>query len=251
MRKTLLLLATLAALAVACDGGAPDPTAREISAAELAAMVLPLDELGSAYAGFERDDDSGFVSNEDRIDEAIDREDEEGDLERYGRVTGYLESYSCLGPLLEEGGVFVISTSVGLYEDSDGASGDLNDEVKDVRDTQGTPDNGVTAEAPEEFDPDEFGDESVALVLTLADEVFQDRTFHVTLVGFRRGRLTGSVIIVSRFDYEGVWEVAAGVARKLDERMQLVLRGEVARSPQTTPEVVDDPDRCAGPFWLD
>ena len=226
MRKLLPLLATLAAVAIACDGnGVPDPTARDISDAELAAMVLPLEELGSAYADFERDDDSGFQSNEDKIDDAFDEEDEEGDVERYGRVTGYEESYTSVEGLLEEG-VFIIGTMVALYEDSDGASGDLKDEVNDSKDAEGTTDEGVTVGDVEEFDPDDFGDESVGLVLALSGEALGDLTFYGTLVAFRRGRIIGSVVI-ARFDDEDVRDEATELARKLDERVQAVLRGEV------------------------
>ena len=227
-KPLLLLLATLAAVAVACDGsGAPDPTAREISDAELAAMVLPLEELGSAYAGFELDVlQSGVVSNEDVIGDAFDEEDEEGDIERYGRVTGHAESYSPIEARLEVEGVLVIGTNVSLYEDSDGASGDLNDEAKDAKEGEGLTKDGVTAGGVEEFDPGDFGDESVGLVVTLSDEAVQTFTFYGTVVAFRRGRLSGSVFIV-RFDDRDVREEVSGLARKLDERIQAVLRGEV------------------------
>ena len=236
MWKLLLVPLFLAALAIiACGGGKADLTAREITDEELSLMVLPLAELGSQYADFEFDEDeSGFQSNDDQIEDAFDEDDEAEDIERFGRLNGYADVYSSRAAAIDAEGVFFIGTSVSLYENTDGASGDLKDEVEDSRRQIGKTSDDVTLEDAEEFEADGIGDESAGLVLTLSVLGDEKLTFYGTLVGFRRGRLIGSSIIAS-FDDENVREEAAVLARKLDERILAALRGEVTLLPKPTP----------------
>jgi len=240
MWKLLLVPLFLAVLAIiACGGGKADLTAREITDEELSLMVLPLAELGSQYADFEFDEDeSGFQSNDDQIEDAFDEDDEAEDIERFGRLNGYADVYSSLAAVTDAEGVFFIGTSVSLYENTDGASGDLEDEVEDSRREIGmTTSDDVTLENAEEFEAEGIGDESVGLILTLSVSGDEKLTFYGTLVGFRRGRLIGSSII-ARFDDEDVQEEAALLARKLDQRISAALQGEVTPTvahPTLTP----------------
>ena len=236
MTKFLSVPPFLFALSViACGGGQGDLTAREITNDELSLMVLSLAELGPQYADFEFDEDeSGFQSNDDQIEDAFDDDDEAEDLERFGRLNGYADVYSSVAAVIDAEGVFFIGTSVSLYENTDGASGDLKDEVEDSRRQIGMTSDDVTLEDAEEFQADGIGDESAGLVLTLSVVGDEKLTFYGTLVGFRRGRLIGSSIIAT-FDDENVREEASVLARKLDERILAALRGEVTLLPKPTP----------------
>ena len=233
MRTLLLLPLLLATLVLACTGSTTDLNDREISDGELVAMMLPQADLGPAYAELELDDDSGFQSNEDVVKDANDKEDAAEDIERYRRVTGYGQAFTSLEAFSNREGVFVIATIVSLYEDADGASGDLLDNVDDAKRAVGTTVYSVTVEDAEEFTLDGIGDESAGLLGTLSsDAEFDYITFHSTVVMFRRGRLIGVVSTV-RGDEEDVREEVAELARKLDERILAVLRGEI--EPQATP----------------
>ncbi len=250
MRKLLVLplSALLLVLGFGC-GGESDPTDREITDAELVAMVLPQEELGSDYADFELDEDSGFGSNEDRIEDSWDEEDEAEDVERFGRTKGYRESYSSFAALLRGEGPCLIGTSVALYEDADGAGGDLNDDVEDRKKAVGTVDEDVTLEDAEEFEPDRVADEAAGLEMALSFADGDGTTMHGTVLGFRRGRLIGSVII-ARFDEQDVREEAEELARKLDERIQAVLRGEIEPEGTPTPEPTLSPGAEVAPSSL-
>ncbi|MEE9278428.1 MAG: hypothetical protein V3V06_08455, partial [Dehalococcoidia bacterium] len=160
------------------------------------------------------------------------------DLERFGRLSGYADVYSSLAAVIDAEGVFFIGTSVSLYENTDGASGDLKDEVEDSRRQIGMTSDDVTLEDAEEFEVDGIGDESAGLVLTLSVSGDEKLTFYGTLVGFRRGRLIGSSII-ARFDDEDAQEEAAALAGKLDERILAALRGEVTPLPKPTPTALE------------
>ncbi len=248
MRKLLFVPPILVSLAVvACGGGQTDLSARDITDEELSLMVLSLTELGPQYADFEFDEDeSGFRSNEDAIDDAFDPDDEEEDIKRFGRLKGYADIYSSLAALIDAEGVFFIGTSVSLYETTDGASGDLRDEVDDSMGQIGTVSDNVTLEDAAEFEADGIGDGSAGLVLTLSVSGDQKLTFYGTLVGFQRGRLIGSSII-ARFDDEDVRDEAAALAGKLDERILAALRGEVTPTPRPTPEPTPTLDSAPTP----
>ena len=231
MRKLLVILALLAAVASACGGGdgdTKDLTGREIADEELSMMALPLSELGPQYADFAlQEDGSGFRSNEERIDEDLDSEDEAEDVQRFGRVNGYIESYSFPGALSQEEGPFGIEMRVTLYEDAGGASEDLFNDAEDAKRQVGTGDESLRLEDAAAFDPDGIGDESVGLMMTFSVSGGQDRKLYETLVGFRQGRLLGSFVIL-RWDDEDVREEAATAAHKLNERILAVLQEEAA-----------------------
>jgi len=237
MRRLCMVLVALALpLLSACGGGGPsDPTAREITDEQLSLMVLPLSDLGSQYADFELDEEeSGFHSNEQAVEDALDKEDEARDVEQFGQVNSYEEQYLSSGAFLEGEGPALIGTQVYLHEEADGASGDLRDSVEDAKRQVGKSKEGVAFESLEEFDAADIADESAAYnfraATTSGDE---NATFHGTAVGFRRGRIIGGAIIL-RLDDQDVREEVTAIARKLDERILAVLRGEVEQ-PASAP----------------
>ena len=66
----------------------------EITKAQLAAMVLPVDQLGEGVAALEVDDDVGVVENRQAADDSLDPDDTGKSLRNDGRLTGYKLSYS-------------------------------------------------------------------------------------------------------------------------------------------------------------
>jgi hypothetical protein len=244
MSKLLLPFALLMAVAVACNGGGgpADLTDREITDEELALMVLPQSELGPEYADFELDEEeSGFNTNESEIEDAFDPEDEAADVERFGRVKGYGEEYSAFDAVLEGQGVYLIATDVDLFEDADGASGEFRDTVEDAKGQVGETNEGATLESAEEFDAGEIADEAAGYAFRATTSADEDGvTLYGTTVGFRRGRIIGSSVII-RLDDQDVQEEATALARKLDERIQAVLRGEVEAEPTAAPAPSGEP----------
>jgi hypothetical protein len=235
MRHLFTVLAALALLsASACGGGGQaDLTDREITDGELSLMALPLSDLGSQYADFELDDTSGLQSNEQAIEDAFDKEDEAADVERFGRVKGYEEDYLSSEALMEGTGPFYISTVVVLHERADGAAGNLKDGVEDAQRAVGGTKEDTTLEATEKFSVEDVGQEAVGLLQKGSAEADDGATFHRTIVGFRQGRLIGSVSIL-RLDDEDVRDEATALARKLDQRILAVLRGEVEQPAPTS-----------------
>lgn len=242
----VLLLAICLAVLSACGGGEADVTAREISHEELALMVLPQEEFGAQYAELELDEDiSGFVSNEEAIEDDHDGDDERRDIERFGRVNGYAEVYSSppggqAGPSALSEVDLMVGTGVELLRDVEGASGRLEDEIGDyereLREEAG-------AEDAQEvdlrlFSPAGIGDEAVGLQVQLPLPLLPDGGlklfYNVTHVSFRRGRLVGAVV-VGEFDEGDRRDEVATLARKLDERIQAVLRGDITPLPAATP----------------
>ncbi len=243
MSKLLLPFALLMAFAVACGGGGQAAlTDRDITDEDLSLMVLPQSDLGPDYADFERDEEeSGFASNEKAIDDAFDKEDEAEDVERFGRAKGYGEEYSAFDALLEGQGVFLIATDVDLFEDADGASGEFRDTVEDAKGQVGQTNEGATLESAEEFDAGEIADEAAGYAFRATTSAGEDGvTLYGTTVGFRRGRIIGSSVII-RLDDQDVREEATALARNLDERIQAVLRGEVEAEPTAEPAPIGEP----------
>ena len=237
MLRLLLLVSCLLALAASCGGG-KDLTDRDITGADLVAMVLLQEDFGSKYGQFQFDEDSsGFSSNDEHIENSFDQEDAEEDVERFGRVTAYREGYSPPTGPSGDSGVTFIRSEVALYEDADGASGDLTDTVEDTKDLQGMTDEGLTLEDVDEFEPDDIGDESVGLILTVSTSDNGEEEFF-SIIAFRRGRLIGAVLIV-QFGREDPREELGELAGKLDERIQAVLEGEI--EPRGTPSPVPTP----------
>ncbi len=214
-------------LAAACGGGQGDVTVRTVTDQQLSLMGLSLTELGPKYAEFELHDSSGFVSNAEAIEGTFDREGEAEDVERFGRLNGYDTDYSSQEAIASGEGAFAVFTSAILHEDADGASGNLRDFLVDAKRRIGGSAGGLTLEGVEEFDVRDVGEEAVGVLLEISASTESGRavTF-ATAVIFRRASLVGTVEIDS-FDETDAAEEVAALARKMDDRIEAVLRGEV------------------------
>jgi hypothetical protein len=246
----MVMVALTLILASACGGGGQkDLTDREITDDELSLMVLPLSDLGSQYADFELDDTSGLQSNEQAIDDAFDSEDEAQDVERFGRANGYEAFYTSTQALLDEKGPINVGMDVILHENADGASGNLKDGVEDAQRAVGMTKEDVTIQSVDTFKVDNIGDEAVGMVHKASFKVDEgELTVEQTVVGFQEGRLIGSVAITG-FEGEDMQAEATALARKLDERILAVLRGEVEPSsaPTSKPRPSPTSEPTSGP----
>ena len=248
MRTLLLLSLSLVTLVLACNGGTTDLTDREISDGELVAMILPLADLGPAYADLKFELGSQLRTNEDAAEDAFDGEDEAEDIVRFGRVTGYVEGFIFIEGFISRQGVFLISTGVTIYESGDGASGYLRDDLEDMRREVGVdPDSDAgILERLDEYHPEGIGDESVGMFAYYTPGEAEPLPSNLTWVKFRRGRLIGEIVIV-RFDEEDVREEVTELARKLDERILAVLRGDIEPRATPTPRLTGEPEPTATP----
>lgn len=248
-RLAALLAAVLLTAAVtACgDGGdgaaptgtatttaTPRPGAGGISDEDLAAMVPTKADLGPDYAGFQ--ESAALDTNEERLQTADDPEDERKDQETFRRVTGYDRQLAASPSTVQANAPLLVQIGVTLFEDSDGASGYLNDDVKDVQARVGRTDLGLVLEAVDPFTVPPLGDESLGLRsrASVPPEQGGPETLYVTYFWFRRDRIIGDVAL-ARVDDTDMSRQAQAIASLLDERIQQVLGRLATPPPVSTP----------------
>jgi hypothetical protein len=250
---TLLIAVVLAATLAACQDGdeatptstatgpagatataTPRPGAGDISDEDLAAMVPTKADLGQDYAGFQ--DAAALDTNEERRETADDPEDEKKDQETYGRVVGYDRQLSASPSTVQADAPLLIQIGVTLFEDDEGASGYLNDDVKDIEARVGRTDLGLLLEAVDPFTVPPLGDESLGLRsrASVPPEQGGPETLYVTYFWFRRGRILGDVAL-ARVDDTDISQQAQTIASLLDERIEQVLGGSATPVPASTP----------------
>lgn len=248
MRVLALLLGAgvaSAALLAACSGdgksSAPPPSqapAREARAADLPLMPLPQEELGSLAAGLEVDSGSGPQDNAEAAEDSFDPNDTAGSLAEAGRLAGYDLAYSDPQLVaLENGeGLTSIGSGLDLYSTSEQASAAFKKLIDDFTRLAGSEiESGVTLSSAEKFDVADLGDEAAGLRGTAT---FAGVTQYQTAVGFRTGRLVGSVYVAAADDVDHGAAMKA-LARKLEQRMRGVLEGTVTGEPVPLPEPVE------------
>lgn len=237
----LILLPWILALTffVACGGGdSEDVTNREITDDDLSAMALPLAEMGPQYQDFEMSEDVGFRSNDHVVENADDPEDEADDVEKFGRINGFEAPYLSADAFINSEGVFMVTSDVELFEDAAGASDWLKDSLADMRDGVGTTSEGAYFERMEDFDPGDVGEEALAATVVISGsfgEGSTTRTMRGSLVLFRKGRLFCGTSVV-RMDEVETSEDTIALARKLEDRVDAVLSGELEPSPTSAPD---------------
>ncbi len=226
------IILLLAAVGVACADGNGEPVVTEISDEALAAMVLTSSDLGPELAALSLQEESRFDSNESRVEEADDPEDEAQDQEKFGRLNGFDRQFLSPETVLQGEGLLLIVSGATLFEDADGASGYLEDEVQDVEARVGREDLGLLLESAEKFDVSGLGDEAIGLRTQAATgpDGGESTQIFVTYAWFRRGQVIGDVAI-ARVDDSDASAQAQELASRLDERIQAVLEGELTPSP--------------------
>ena len=241
------LVCALVLAACGGDGGGEqqgDLTAREMTDDELVLMLLPKAEMGEQYAGLSFVYDPGLRTASDITDAALDPEEEAEDLQRFPLISasGVVYAESTIAEELGEPAGQTVAFAVHLFEDPDAASGYLEEELADWEGQVGAMRTGKRhwdskLTAAERFKPGRIGDESrgIRFTLTYFIDPSSPIDVHATEVWFRRGRLLASASISTTFGNPDVREAAEALARKLDERIQAVLRGELTPTPAGEP----------------
>lgn len=251
MRLLLPLVATFALFLAACGGGdenepSPAETAEAPASgspaaaatienraeveALLKAAALRLEDLP---AGFTLDEED-FTTNEESAAEATGPGPTLEDLNRFGRILGYEASYSQEASLsaLLEGETLSLQVTTTVYQDSDGADeafqfvrnqaskpefvqafkeGFANDSGVEVRDASISP-----------LSLAELGDDRQGYEMKIAahsTELDQDFEFISHLVGIRKDRLIGSIIMLT-INQPPSEDELKDLARTLDERLK-------------------------------
>ena len=224
---------TAATASTATTTATPRPGAGGISDEDLASMVPGKADLGQDYADYQ--EAAAADTNEERLETADDPEDEEKDQQTFGRVTGY-DRQLAAPSTVEAGAPLLAQMGVTLFEDSDGASGYLDDNVKDIQALVGRTDLGLVLEAVDQFQVSPLGDESLGLRTraSVSQEQGGPETLYVTYFWFRRGRVIGDVAL-ARVDDTDISQQAQTIASLLDGRIEQILSESVSPSPTGTP----------------
>ena len=212
------------------DSAKPEP----ITKAQLAAMVLPRNELGTIAAGLSFDDRSGPVANAAASEGSVDPSDTATSLRSDGRLNGHKAWYgdASLASLKKGGGVFFVGTEVELMEDTVYAAQYLHKQLGDFQRFQGKQEGGTTLTGVRPFPVNDVGDEAEGFV---ANASAGRDTAYITAVAFRRGRVIGAAVVI-RGDKKDAQGEARAVAVKLDGRIQAVLAGEIPVGPAPVEE---------------
>jgi hypothetical protein len=207
------------------NGGSPAEKEQRITKAELARMVLPRDELGSAAAGLRVEAEAGPVGNAEAAEGTLDPDDTAETLAGMGRVTGHELAYERPGlvSVKKPRGVLYAGTEVELLRDTIYAAKHLNKQLNDFQRLQGRRDIGIRLTRVSTFDVIGVGEEAEGIRATAS---FAGLRMHMTLVAFRRGRLVG-IASMARADRRDVADVTRRLARRLDARIQGVLAGTI------------------------
>lgn len=228
-RAALALAAASALLSLGCAAGGGDGL-EDVSPSELAIMVLPPEELGTAADGLEPDGElSGTSTAADAASGSVDPGDTPADIERSGRRTGYdLHLVDVdLGALQRRAGVVELATGVELFGTAEQAAGYRERVLGAYERFVGreiSPGVTLARADPEEAD---VGDEGTLVRSTLSGDGF---VVHSTAVDFRVDDVVGTVL-VSRADPEDAGEQALELARALERRIRAAAAGELDDRP--------------------
>jgi hypothetical protein len=225
--------------------GAVAPDRPKQLRARLDTVVVPVQEVGGLPAGLRVTPDSGWIDNRLEAQNSYDPKDSAASLARAGRVTGYqLTYYDPTQAALRSGtGLHAVLTYVELFSSAKAASASLQDRVAFARGLENrSPRSGVRFGAVRPFAV-QSADEAYGLrevVRYGSDEVFR------TLVGFRRGRNVGTVMVV-RVDRRDGKDIAERMVGILDSRIQIALHGGSNGDPVAIPEAAVPPDGARQP----
>lgn len=204
-----------------------DITARAISSEDLGRMALRLDQFPPEYAGFVADNENGPMSLEKDVGQAFDPAKYRTAYENDGWVAAYDASFT--DPQPTAGRVFVLDSQLDLFTTKEGAGSLFDFAVAEAGQVGRTKDN-LTETKSDQF------------AVTLADQALGARTTfdvqrddgsHLTYVqvgvGFRRGRILGSVMVggfgLSEVQAQTLENRAKELAQKLNDQITSVLSG--------------------------
>jgi hypothetical protein len=239
VRSRLAVLAALLVLPACAQSADPEPTAarsgKDDLVAELDEMVVPQGDVGGLPLGLRVTPDSGWHDNRAAAESTLDSSDSAASLDKAGRVTGYeLTHYDPTETALHAGrGLLSFFTSVELFESEAAASAYLDTRAAYRQSLDETsPEEGVTFRSVAPFDTRVGEGRGYAF---REDVVFGEDHVFRTLIGFRRGRIVGTVMFV-RADRDDATADATRLAGILDSRIQNALGGKIAEDPVLIPE---------------
>jgi len=219
------------ALAGCAFGNSAD--SEEITAGQLAVMVLPHGELGTPAAFQVDPEDSGRVSAREAAEATTDPRDNAADIRQAGWLGGYELNYSDPNRSVsfERGeGLVVGGSTVDLFDTETSARAHLLQEIRDLERFRGQVVDGVRLARFETFEVD-VGDEGWGIEMTARA---RGVTMHATGVLFRSGRLTADAGFL-RVDNADMRAEAVAAARALQSRIERVLAGDLAAKPVPLP----------------
>ena len=233
----LFALLFIATIPLACKGDSEselDKALAAVTGEQLALMVLPQDAYGDGAEGLDTDTDSGVTEAGDVADDSFDPDDKASDIENAGFEDGYeLTFIDSSFAALEEGGVFSASSSVDLYDNADSASAQLQKDLADGQEFEGSEiEPGVKLEEIEQFEVDGIADDAVGLNFRAT---FNEAEFWGTGVLFTVGPIRASVGF-NRGDDKDIKGNAEEVGQALADRIEAVLLGDVDDTPVPIPE---------------
>ena len=236
--KAAMLMTAFAAslsLMTACGGGGAGEedgiTAGDISDEQLSQMALSQSEWGDEHAGLEWTG-SLLEDREQRAQRVS--EDEAQDLERFGELKSYQDGYGREEAFQEGSGPLRVGTTVYLFKSGEGASGYLEDDIADLEGEIGKERGRTTIHSVDRFAVEGIGDESLGLEIAIGFlSEYGLSTVHQTAVWLREGRILAFVSVMS-LDNSDVRAEVTALARKLDDRIQTVLGGEMESTPAGT-----------------
>lgn len=219
-------------LALAGCGLGEEGGPKEITGDELAIMVLPQSELGSEFAAFAADDDSGPGTARDLAEGTFDPDDTAAAVKRSGWTAGYDLTYSRQKRLAGERlpGAVSAGTSADLFATETNARSFILTEIRQFKRFEGKSREGVKILRADEFDVT-VGDEGWGVELEFRGS---GATLTMTGVIFRHGRLVASAFYL-RGDGADVRPQAASLALKLENRIERVLAGDLDAKPAPLP----------------
>jgi hypothetical protein len=135
----------------------------------------------------------------------------------------------------------LLTDGIVLYANKAAAEGDFSDSVGDMkRDFSGTTRFG-SLQAFQTFKPKigESAHGQIIRLMTSGNNFGINSVVNITItsIQFRRDQMVGSVVLM-RFDAKDVKGEVTDLARKLDKRMQAVLRGDSPDGPPAAPGVL-------------
>lgn len=204
--RLALILATalLAVATLGCQGGSDsepaDDTTRPISDDELAGMVLDLAEFEADHADFQAEDENGPRTLDQAVQGDFDPDDERADLERFDWTSAYEQIYTNLQAAKETSGVYIVGSTVNLFETVQGAEGYVEDSRDELTTQVGLSTDTITVVDIQEFDA-AVADEAVGAIVKVDVEPEQGSSepIWMSAIMFRHGRL---VAVVGAYTFE-------------------------------------------------
>jgi len=228
----ILAVALLAIVTLGCQGGGSngpaDDTARPISDDELAGMVLGLAEFGADYASFQADDDNGLRTLDQAVEGDLDPEDERADLERFDWASVYQQFYTNPQAAKETSGVYVVGSTVTLFDTVQGAAGYLEDSRGELTTQVGKSTGALTVVDIQKFDADVANGAAGAIIQgDIQTQQGSSVPLWMSAIMFRHGRLV-AVVAAYTFEEPQLQDSLRTLALRLDQNIGSTLGASAA-----------------------